>query len=98
MTFTEKVYEAVKQIPYGRVATYKRIAEMCGNVRAVRAVGNILHNNPYAPAVPCHRVVSSAGRLAKNFGYNGITGHTERLSAESVEITHGSVNLSKYGW
>jgi O-6-methylguanine DNA methyltransferase len=98
MTFTERVYEETSKIPLGRVTTYKHLAEMCGNGRACRAVGNILHNNPYAPVVPCHRVVSSAGKLALHFGYNGIAGQMERLSAENVEIISNKVDLTVYGW
>lgn len=97
-TFTQRVYDATKKIPRGRVTTYKHIAELCGNERAVRAVGNILHKNPFAPAVPCHRVVSSAGRLAVNFGYNGLAGQIERLTAEGAEIINGAVDLERYGW
>lgn len=53
-----KVYEAARMVPRGKVTTYKLIAEFIGT-RAYRAVGNALRNNPFAPGVPCHRVIAS---------------------------------------
>jgi len=63
LTFAEQVYKATAQIPRGRVATYAWIARKIKNPRSVRAVGNALNKNPYAPQVPCHRVVRSDGML-----------------------------------
>jgi methylated-DNA-[protein]-cysteine S-methyltransferase len=69
--FTKKVYELTKQTPKGRVTTYKAIAQAL-NTKAYRAVGRALRNNPYAPQVPCHRVIKSDGSIG---GFNGkITG------------------------
>lgn len=86
MTFAERVYDAVKHIPQGRVATYGQIAEMIGSPGAARAVGNALHVNPFAPVVPCHRVVASDGSLAANFGCGGPAVQFERLKAEGVSF------------
>lgn len=61
--FEEKVYEVVKKIPIGKVLTYKEVARLVGRPLAFRAVGNALNKNPFAPAVPCHRVVRSDGRV-----------------------------------
>jgi methylated-DNA-[protein]-cysteine S-methyltransferase len=66
MTFKEKVYQIVKQIPEGKVLTYKEVADLAGSPRAFRAVGNILNKN-YNPEIPCHRVVRSDGMTG---GYN----------------------------
>lgn len=55
---TKKIYEAVKQIPKGCVATYGQVAEMAGNPRMSRAVGNALHKNPDPGHIPCYRVVN----------------------------------------
>lgn len=84
MTFSEKVYDAVRRIPEGRVATYGQIAEIIGCPGGSRAVGNALHVNPYAPIVPCHRVVASDGSLASNFGSGGPSGQYSRLKPEGV--------------
>ncbi len=67
-TFTERVYELTKQIPKGKVATYKTIAESLGS-KAYRAVGQALRCNPHAShLVPCHRVVASDASLG---GFRG---------------------------
>lgn len=65
--FREKVFEAVKKIPKGKVTTYGEIATKLGNPRLSRQVGWALHANKSAD-VPCHRVVDRTGRLAPNFG------------------------------
>jgi len=100
MTFAEKVYDAVKRIPRGRVATYGQIAEIIGCPGGARAVGNALHVNPFAPVVPCHRVVAADGRLAANFGCGGPAVQHARLLAEGVSFADAArcaVDLSKCG-
>lgn len=84
MTFAERVYDAVKRIPEGRVATYGQIAGMIGCPGGSRAVGNALHVNPFAPIVPCHRVVAADGSLAARFGGGGPAVQFARLSREGV--------------
>ncbi len=71
--FNERVYEACKKIPEGRVSTYGEIAKYL-NTGAYRAVGNALRENPFAPVVPCHRVVKSDGSIG---GFNGKTSGME---------------------
>ena len=66
--FSFRVYLAVTQIPAGKVSTYKAVARAAGNEGASRAVGRALSVNPYAPWVPCHRVVSSSGKIGGFFG------------------------------
>lgn len=66
MSFTQKVYEIVKQIPAGKTLTYKQVATLAGSPNAFRAVGNILNKN-YDPLIPCHRVICSNGKIG---GYN----------------------------
>lgn len=100
MTFRDKVYDAVKRIPAGRVATYGQIADIIGCPGGARAVGNALHVNPFAPIVPCHRVVASDGSLASNFGGGGIAVQLERLKPEGVVFVEGDkfrVDLAKCG-
>lgn len=98
MTLDEKIYAAVKQIPYGKVATYGQIATMCGNPYYARAVGNALHRNPDPDNIPCFRVVNSRGKLAKAFVFGGINVQAELLINEGVEVTDNKVDLSKYQW
>lgn len=89
--FQKKVYKAVKRIPRGRVSTYKHVAEHAG-CRSPRAVGQALKKNPYAPAVPCHRVIASDMTIG---GYKGQTsGSVAReklalLMKEGVEFADG---------
>ena len=98
MSLNHKVYQLTKRIPKGKVTTYGAIAKHLG-VGSARPIGNILHVNPYAPTVPCHRVVSAAGRLAKNFGAPGkIATHAKLLRAEGVTVTNNRVSLKKYLW
>ena len=94
--FERAVYEAVKLIPKGNVATYGQIAELAGYPRAARAVGNALHRNPDETNVPCHRVVNADGLLAKNFGFGGALEQRRRLIAEGVYVMDLSVDLADY--
>lgn len=61
--FAKKAYKAVLSIPLGDVRTYKWVAAKAGNPKAARAVGQILKRNPYPLFIPCHRVVSSSGKI-----------------------------------
>ncbi len=93
---TKKIYEAVRKIPKGRVATYAQVAELAGNKRMSRAVGNALHRNPDPVNIPCFRVVNSRGELSGNFAFG--EGVQERLLTEDgVEVRDGKVDLSVYG-
>jgi methylated-DNA-[protein]-cysteine S-methyltransferase len=94
-SFQNKVYEACSKIPIGKVSTYKEIAIAIGNPKGARAIGNALNKNPFAPAVPCHRVVSSTGRLG---GFaTGSKNKAKLLEKEGVEIKDGRiVEFSSY--
>ena len=94
---TKRIYEAVKRIPKGRVATYGQVATMAGNERMSRAVGNALHKNPTPGIVPCHRVVDAKGRLAGGFAFGGMEAQAALLTREGVEVKDGKVDLGKYG-
>ncbi|MCM8801058.1 MAG: MGMT family protein [Candidatus Omnitrophica bacterium] len=61
--FSKKVLKVVLNIPFGEVRTYKWVAKKAGNPKAARAVGQILKHNPYPIIIPCHRVISSSGKL-----------------------------------
>lgn len=94
---TKRIYEAVKKIPKGHVATYGQIAEMVGNPRMSRAVGNALHKNPDPLHIPCFRVVNSKGELAGAFAFGGGKAQAELLREDGVEVVNGKVDLEKYG-
>ena len=94
---TKRIYEAVKRIPKGHVATYGKIAEMEGDHRMARAVGNALHKNPDPEHIPCFRVVNAKGELAGAFAFGGEDVQAELLRADGVEVIKGRVDLEKYG-
>lgn len=94
---TKRIYEAVKRIPKGHVATYGKIAEMAGDPRMARAVGNALHKNPDPEHIPCFRVVNAKGELAGAFAFGGEDVQAELLRADGVEVINGRVDLEKYG-
>ena len=91
-----RIYEAVKRIPYGRVATYAQIAEMAGDRKMARAVGNALHRNPDPDTIHCYRVVNSKGELSGEFAFGGSGAQARLLEAEGIEVTDGRVDLKKY--
>lgn len=80
----EKIYEFVKTIPKGKVATYGQIAIYLGNKKMARVVGNILHNNTDPKNIPCHRVVNSNGRLAYSYAFGGLDAQRSLLESEGV--------------
>ena len=94
---TKHIYEAVKKIPYGRVATYAQVAEMAGDRKMARAVGNALHKNPDPDNIPCYRVVNSKGRLAEAFVFGGINMQEKLLKDEGVAVIDGKVDMKNFG-
>ncbi len=89
MKFVDYFYSLVKQIPKGKVSTYGALANALGDIRASRAVGRMLNANPYAPIVPCHRVVMSDGSLG-GFG-GGIEKKIKRLKSEGVSVVDNDI-------
>lgn len=94
---TKRIYDAVKQIPTGKVATYGQVAAMAGNPKMSRAVGNALHKNPDPENIPCFRVVNSKGELSGAFAFGGKDEQKKRLEAEGIEVKNGRVDLKIYG-
>lgn len=95
---TKRIYEAVKKIPKGKVATYAQVAELAGNKKMARAVGNALHKNPEPGIIPCHRVVDSKGRLADEFAFGGAGVQASLLRKEGVFVDGNKVDLKKYNF
>lgn len=96
MSFFAKVYDEVRKIPCGKVATYGQIALLAGNPRASRIVGYALHVNPQPGIIPCHRVVNRFGYLAPAFAFGGAEIQKQLLETEGVKVVDGKVDLSKY--
>ena len=94
-SLNDKVYEFVKNIPRGKVATYGQIALHLGNRNFARAVGNILHNNPNPEHIPCHRVVNAQGKLSLSYAFGGIDAQRCLLESEGIVFkTDQVVDLS----
>ena len=94
---TRRIYEAVKKIPRGKVATYGQVAEMAGNKKMARAVGNALHKNPDPEKIPCYRVVNAKGELAGEFAFSGEGAQARLLQADGIAVADGRVDLKIYG-
>ncbi len=95
---SKRIYEAVKKIPYGHVATYSQVAALAGDPKMARAVGNALHRNPDPDHIPCFRVVNAKGELAGEFAFGGDGAQAKLLEAEGIEVKEGRVDLKKYQW
>ena len=90
--FNERCYALLKKVPRGKVTTYKALAHAL-KTKAYRAVGNAMHCNPYAPHVPCHRVVKSNGALG---GFaRGVRRKAAMLRNEGIRIKRGKIMLDK---
>ena len=94
----DEIYNAVKLIPKGRVATYGQVGAMVGNPKLARVVGNALHNNPLPGIIPCHRVVNARGEMPANFAFGGADAQKKLLEKENVGfLADGRVDMKKYG-
>lgn len=98
MNFFSQVYALVRQIPEGYVTTYGEIARALGT-RDARRVGHALHANPDGDTIPCHRVVTKAGKLSESYAFGGSFEQYAKLKEENVSFldrTH--VDLAKHIW
>lgn len=102
-----KIYEVVKKIPKGKVATYGQIAALAGNPRWTRVVGFALHVNPSPTTIPCHRVVNRFGEVSSAFAFGGENMQRILLAEEGVEFitdgkaggkASGRIDLNLYLW
>lgn len=92
-SFAEKTYSLLRTVPKGRLTTYKALAQALGT-RAYRAVGSAMRSNPYAPEVPCHRVVASNGTIGGFMGKKQgaeIQKKITLLAAEGVQVSNGHI-------
>lgn len=88
--FQQLCYDTLKEkVPAGTVITYGGLAKLIGHPKAYRAVGSAMNKNPFAPEVPCHRVVKSNGDLGE-FAYD-ISLKVKRLQEEGVFVENGKI-------
>lgn len=97
-SFSQRVYDVVKQIPSGEVATYGQVARLAGSPRSARYVGYVLHSNPFEGIVPCHRVVFKSGALAPGFAFGGPDQQRKLLESEGVLFSGDVVDLARCLW
>jgi len=94
--FHYRVYHILRRVPRGKVTTYAALARVAGRPRAARAIGNAMNRNPYAPTVPCHRVVRSDGMVG---GFaRGTRAKARLLLREGVAVERGRIDLKKFGY
>lgn len=99
MNTFERIYDVVKRIPKGKVASYGTIAAMAGNPRWARVVGYALHSNPEPITIPCHRVVTKDGRISVAFAFGGENMQRLLLSEEGIEfLNDGKIDMKKHEW
>tara|TARA_Y100000992_G_scaffold288363_1_gene242002 strand:- start:530 stop:808 length:279 start_codon:yes stop_codon:yes gene_type:complete len=84
--FQLKVWKYLIKIPKGKVKTYKEVAIAINKPKSARAVANACAQNPYAPKIPCHRVIRSDGSLGGYSGNGGIKKKLRLLRSEKVDI------------
>ncbi len=96
--FAQSVYDVVRSVPRGKVVSYADVAQALG-MRSARAVGQALRRNPFAPEVPCHRVVTSDGGLGGFWGGADEVRLRQKeslLSSERVAVAHGRIDMTLF--
>lgn len=93
------IYDVVKQIPKGKVASYGQVAALAGNPRWARVVGYALHVNPDPSGIPCYRVVTKDGRISDAFAFGGGNEQIALLKADGIEfIDETHVDMKRFQW
>jgi len=97
--FTKRIYDVVRTIPRGCVASYGQVAALAGNPRGARGVGFALHHNPLPGEIPCHRVVFANGSVCTGFAFGGPERQRALLAAEGVRfLPDGRVDMDACRW
>lgn len=95
----DRIYEVVRQIPKGSVASYGQIASLAGNRRWARVVGYALHAVPDSEQIPCYRVVTKEGRVSSAFSSGEGNEQIRLLRADGIEVSEdGVVDMNRYQW
>ena len=94
----QRIWDTVREIPRGRVASYGQVAEIAGIPRGARQVGYALRHLPRGHDVPWHRVITASGRIAFDKGSRAYNEQRDRLVQEDVTVISGRVNLREYRW
>ena len=93
------IYDVVRQIPKGKVASYGQVAALSGNPRWSRVVGYALHVNPDPSGIPCYRVVTKDGRISYAFAFGGGNEQIALLKADGIEFVDDThVDMKRFQW
>ena len=93
------IYDVVRQIPKGKVASYEQVAALSGNPRWSRVVGYALHVNPDPSGIPCYRVVTKDGRISDAFAFGGGNEQIALLKADGIEFVDDThVDMKRFQW
>ena len=92
------IWDTIRDIPRGQVASYGQIAEIAGIPRGARQVGYALRQLPKGHNVPWHRVLQASGKIAFERGSRAYREQSRRLAADGVAVTAGKVDMSQYRW
>ena len=98
MARLQRIWETIREIPQGNVASYGQIADIAGIPRGARQVGYALRNLPEGHDVPWHRVLQASGRIAFEKGSRGFREQRKRLLEEDVTVIAGRVDMQQYRW
>ena len=97
MNLKDKIYSKLKQVPKGKVITYKDLAKAV-NSKAYRFVGSCMAKNSEPAKIPCYKVVCSDGRIGNYSAKGGIKKKIQLLKKDGIIVKNGKVDLKKYGW
>jgi methylated-DNA-[protein]-cysteine S-methyltransferase len=89
MSLDKKIYKKLLEVPEGKITTYGELAKAVGFINGQRAVGKIMHKNPFPIIIPCHRVVKADGKVG-GYAY-GEEIKTNMLKKEGIKIKDGKI-------
>ncbi|MEM3455234.1 MAG: MGMT family protein [Candidatus Micrarchaeia archaeon] len=91
INFKERVYSILRKIPKGKVITYKRLAQLAGNNKAARVIGNLMRINKNPEKIPCYKVVKSNGAIGGYSAKGGIKKKIQLLKKDGIQIKNGKI-------
>jgi len=97
MNLKNKIYQKLKQIPKGKVVTYKNLA-IAVNSKAYRYVGRCMVENKDTKHIPCYKVIKSNGMVGNYSGTGGVKGKIKLLKRDGIKIVNKKIYLKEYGW
>ena len=98
MARMQRIWDTIRDIPKGRVASYGQIAEIAGIPRGARQVGYALRRLPDTQVVPWHRVIQASGKIAFDKDSPQFEEQKKRLAMDGVAVLAGRIDMQKYRW